>query len=111
MKSYRPCPDPYEVPPDTPAPASRVEARELWETARAESGARDELAVTLPWITAQDWRANGEVFEVRADVREVIDVHGPGVYRVVLWGPVDGERSVISEYAVFHEIKPQASHE
>ena len=107
-KSYRPCPDPYTVQADMPAPTSRTEARELWETARAESGAREELTVTLPWVTAQDWSANGEAFEVRADVREVVDVHGPGVYRVVLWAPVDGERAVISEYALFHEIEPPA---
>ena len=111
MRSYRPCPDPYAVPADTPAPASRAEARELWETARAESGARDELTVTLPWITAQDWRVNGGAFEARADMREVIDVHGPGVYRVVLWGTIDGEREVISEYALFHGIEPPVSNE
>ena len=101
MRSYRPCPDPYEVPPETPAPASRAEARELWEVARAESGAREELTITLPWITAQDWSAKGETFVVRAGVQEVIDVHGPGIYRVVLWAPIDGERAVISEFAIF----------
>lgn len=105
-KSYRPCPDPYAVLADTPAPASRAEARELWEAARAESRAREELTVTLPWVTAHDWSAKGEAFEVRADLREVVDVHGPGVYRVVLWGPIDGERAVISEYALFYEIDP-----
>ena len=103
-KSYRPCPDPHEEPADTPAPASRDESRELWEAARDESRAREEETVTLPWITAQDWSANGETFEVRADVQEVIDVHGPGVYRVVLWAPINGERAVISEYVIFHEI-------
>ena len=110
-KSYRPCPDPYTVQADMPAPTSRTEARELWETARDESRTRGELTVTLPWITAQDWRVNGGAFEVSADVREVIDVHGPGVYRVVLWGTIDGEREVISEYALFHEIEPGASQE
>ena len=111
MKSYRPCPDPYEVPPDTPAPASRAEARELWKAARVESRTREELTVTLRWVTAQDWSTDGGAFSVRADVREVIDVHGPGVYRLVLWGPVDGERSVISVYALFHGIEPPVSYE
>ena len=110
-KPYRPCPDPYEVSADTPAPASRAEARELWQAARDASQARDELTVTLPWITAMDWGADGGAFSVRADVREIIDVHGPGVYRVVLWGPIEGERSVISEYAVFHRIEPPVDYE
>ena len=111
MTSYRPCPDPYSVPADTPAPGSRAEARELWEAARAESRARGELTVTLPWITAQDWSASGEGFTVSADVRDVVEIHGPGVYRVVLWGPVGEERAIISEYAIFHEIEPPISYE
>ena len=110
-RTYRPCPDPHEIPSDTPAPASRAEASELWQAARDASQAREELTVTLPWITAMDWVADGEAFSVSADVREAIDVHGPGVYRLVLWGPVDGERTVISEYAVFHGIEPPVSYE
>ena len=110
-KVHRPCPDPYEVSADTPAPASRAQARDLWQAARDASQAREELMVTLPWITALDWVAEGEAFSVSADVKEVIDVHGPGVYRLVLWGPVDGERSVISEYAIFHGIEPPVSYE
>ena len=110
-KPYRPCPDPHEVSADTIAPASRAEARELWQAARDASQARDELTVTLPWITAMDWVADGGAFSVRADVREIIDVHGPGVYRVVLWGPIEGERSMISECAVFHRIEPPMSYE
>ena len=110
-KVHRPCPDPYEVSADTPAPASRAEARELWQAARDASQAREELMVTLPWITALDWVAEGEAFSVSADVKEVIDAYGSGVYRLVLWGPVDGEASVISESAIFHGIEPPVSYE
>ena len=111
VKSYRPCPYPYEVAEDTPAPATRAEARELWQAARDASQAREELTATLPWITAMDWVAEGEAFSVSADVGHVVNIHGPGVYGLVLWGPVDGERSVISEYAVFLGIEPPISYE
>ena len=110
-RAYRPCPDPHEVSADTPAPASRKEARELWQAARDASQAREELTVTLPWITALDWVAEGEAFSVSADVRAIIDVHGSGVYGVVLWGPIEGERSVISEYAIFYGVEPPINYE
>ena len=102
----RTCPDPYEVPPDAPPPRSHDEAHDFWQAAYDASQAAREQSVTVPWITAAEWIAGGEYFFVRADLRDVVTEHGPGVYSIIVWGVIGGEDAVISEYSLFHSVTP-----
>ena len=103
---YSSCPDPYDVPPEAPAPRSHDEAHRFWEQAYAASQAQREQTVTVPWITASKWTARGTEFSVTANVSKLLSKYGPGVYTVLLWGDMGGEDVPISQYSIFHEIEP-----
>ena len=105
-RAYSTCPDPYEVPEDAPPPASPDEATEFWGEAYYASKYRIEQETTGPWITSSTWTARDTSFSVSADIRKVLDDHGSGVYTVVVWGSMDGENAVISQYAIFYEVVP-----
>lgn len=102
--TYQSCPDPYNVSPDALAPRSPDEALEFWATAYNASIEVPERSITVPWITALDWTATSESFSLEADLSEVLDAHGPGVYRVTVWGLLGGESVVVSEYSIFHDV-------
>ena len=104
---YKPCPDPYDVPTNAPVARSPDEASVLWEQAYRKSENQTEQSVTVPAITALEWIAQDEVFSVTADIEDLLMAHGEGVYTMnVLWGKIDGEDAVISEYSIFHGITP-----
>ena len=104
--TYSPCPDPYDVSPDAPAPQSPEEAREFWLEAYEASQDLKEQRITVPWITASEWTAQGTDFSVTADVGELLSRHGPSVYTIMLWGEMDGESVPISQYSIFYEVEP-----
>ena len=104
--TYRPCPDPNDVPADSPAPGSPSEANAFWEEARDASLEQAALSVTVPWITAEEWTVKAGSFALRADLSDVLAQHGPGVYTVVAWGNIAGEFVTISRYSIFHEVEP-----
>ncbi len=104
--SYQPCPNPASLSPALPPANSADEAHALWREAYSESRAMRERAITVPWITASWFAVGGGEFAVEADISEVLQKHGPGVYSVVVWGRVGGEEAVLSRYSIFHEIEP-----
>ena len=106
MDRYSPCPDPYDVSPEVPAPRSPDEAHGFWEQAYAASQTQRERTVTVPWVTASKWMARATDFSITANVSKLLSKYGPGVYTVLLWGEVDGEDVPFSEYSIFHEIEP-----
>ena len=105
-KTYDPCPDPYDMPADAPGPSSAREAHRFWQRAYQASSALPPRMVTVPWVTAMEWRAAGDSFSVKADLNDVIEEHGAGVYTILVWGKSGGEDVVISEYSIFHGITP-----
>ena len=105
-KRHSPCPDPYDVSPNDPAPRSPDEAREFWERAYEASQTRNEQTVIVPWITASVWTARGSGFSVTADIRGLLSDYGPGVYTVLLWGEMGGDDEPVSEYSIFYEVDP-----
>ena len=105
-KTYEPCPDPYDISPDAPPARSHDEAHDLWQEAYDASENRKEQTITVPWITASEWTVSRNAFSVTADIEEVLDGHGDGVYTIVVWGDIDGKRAVISQYSIFHGITP-----
>ncbi len=108
--TYSPCPSPYDVPANTPAPRSVAEAHQTWRDAYDASQSRVPQAITVPWITASQWSSSGASFSVQADISSVLARHGPGVYSVMLWGEIDGTATVISHFSIFHEVTPPATY-
>ena len=96
------CRSPFEIPADMLAPATIEESRRLSEEARAY--VRTE-SVTGAFITASVYDVAGEEFALVADVRELLEQHGPGVYTVQVWATLEGEPAVISAVSVFHEVE------
>ena len=102
--TYSPCPDPADVPADAPPARSPTEANRLWEEAYDRSRLTGERTITVPWIDATKFHVTGGAFDVEADISEVLDKHGDGVYSVLVWGLIDGQDAVLSEYSIFHGV-------
>ena len=105
-QTYDPCPDPNDVPGDATAPRSPSEAHRVWQEAYNASQSRAPQSITVPWITASEWTASGTSFAVKADIREILNRHGDGIYTVMLWGDMGRAREVISQYSIFHGVTP-----
>ena len=103
--TWDPCPDPYLLPPGSPAPESSYEAHRLWEEARLQYEDDDSVAITAPKIKMSRFQLDGDEFAIKADLGEVLETHGPGVYQVNLYGMVNGEVELISEYTAFHGME------
>ena len=107
FQTYKPCPDPYDAPPDIAAPGSPTEAHQAWQEAYNASQGRASQSLTVPWITASEWMTKGTEFSVQADISEVLNRHGDGVYTLTVWGKIGGEEDlVISQYSIFHAVEP-----
>lgn len=104
--TYALCPNPAEIPEYAPTPSSDSESFRLWQESHAYSEQLEDSTVTVPWITAREFAVNGNKFSVRADIGEVLSMNGDGVYSIVVWGLIDGEEAVISEYSIFHGVTP-----
>ena len=104
--TYDPCPNPYNVPAGAPAAASPDQAHQYWRQAYDASQSRVETTVWLPAVTASEWKVSGDRFSIAADLSEVLNAHGAGVYTVIVWGNLGGENEVISEYSIFHNVEP-----
>ena len=108
--TYDPCPDPNDVAPGTPAPHSPTEAHQAWRQAYTASQSTQPQTIIVPWITASRWTAKGVEFAVTADIGEILRRHGDGVYSLLIWGRDDGGRSLISQYSIFHGVKPPSTY-
>ena len=104
--TYKPCPNPYDVPADADAPLSHDDAHVFWQAAYDASQTRQGQSITLPWITALEWTVRGEMFSVTADLRDLLAKHGRGVYSLIVWGSIGSEDVVISQYSTFHDVAP-----
>ena len=103
----RGCPDPYHISADSPAPQSYYEAKAAHQQAvQASQLVPSESFLTAPWITAEEWTAQGESFAVAADLSDVLRDNGDGVYTVMVWGTIDGSTEIISQYSIFHGVIP-----
>ena len=101
-----PCPDPYDVPADATAPQSHEEAGEFWKAAYEASRSGPSTTSVAPWITANQWNVASNSFSVLADLGDLVEVYGDGVYSVMIWAIVSGERAVVSQYSIFHGVTP-----
>ncbi|MYC36440.1 MAG: CAP domain-containing protein [Chloroflexi bacterium] len=101
-------PEPQDFPPDTPAPRTPEESHTMHS--RAKAGISLCKNATIPWLDASRWKLRTDSFDVRVGLRSILQQHGPGVYTVVLWANLDGEKEVVSEYSIFHETKPPSGY-
>ena len=104
--THDPCPDPYDVPASARPARSADEAGKLWDEAYKSSLATKATQIVVPWITAKKWRVSKFTFSIEANLSKVLRKHGDGVYTVVVWGKVDGEDVVVSEYSIFVGVTP-----
>ena len=96
------CPNPYDVPSDAPGPKSSSEANKAWQSAYDLSKDSPEQTITVPWITASRWETTSDSFTIEADLGEI----PPGVYTVLVWAKLGGEKEVVSKYSIFYGIEP-----
>ena len=102
----RTCPDPYDIPPSAPPPTSFAEQSRFHLEAVSASLSAENTTISVPWITARTWNVTADSFSITADLSDVIGEHGPGVYSIIVWGTIGGERVVISEYSMFYQVTP-----
>ena len=93
------CQDPYDVPPDASAATSSYDHK---------PDIRIPFQTEGVWITANLWSIDGRDFQVAADISDLLEQYGDGVYTIVLWGEVNGEPTPISEYSIF--MPPYSPH-
>ena len=104
------CPDPYNVPADAPAPQSHDEAHKFWQAAYDANQLRPTTTSTAPWITATEWDVDSDSFSVVADLNDLVEIHGDGVYSVMIWATIAKERAVISQFSIFHGVTPPGTY-
>ena len=109
-RMYNPCPSPYDFPANSRAPQSSGESTEFYRAARekcleirADEGGGEEI--TVQWITASKWEVQGDSFTVEADLSGIVGRHGRGLYKITIWGELNGGDVGISEYVIFHGIQ------
>ena len=84
--------DPYSVDPDRP--------RSLPSRFQMPIFVSPNLK-WVPYTIATRWRGLDSTFWVEADLNEVIDDLGNGVYIVVLWGELNSENVPLTNYSIF----------
>ena len=110
--TWSPCLSPYDVSADAPAPTSGNAAHALWEEARARYEALEEsVPITVAKLRMSRWELDGGRFAISADLGDVLETHGPGVYEVNVFGVLDGNVDLISRYSIFHGIPRPASYD
>ena len=98
--------DPYDLPVDAPTPHPLRDVAKEWRQKHGYEFCTD-IHVTAPWVTTLEWEAKGDSFSFRADISDLLEEYGPGVYSISLSGPFSkDERSAFSDYSLFYGIEP-----
>ncbi len=104
------CVDPYKLSRSVAEPESQEESLRMFQESKDRSELVRETELTLSVRKARELTVNGREFYLKADMTELLDEYGPGVYTVVLIAELEeksrGEPdTVISEYSIFHEVR------
>ena len=102
VKYYDRCVTPYDVPQTVLGPPSYSEAIRLHREVSVNSS-RPSVDL-FQWVISDEWDVDETNFKVSADIDEFLDANGPGVYRVVVWGAIDGATAIIADYPVFWQV-------
>ena len=60
-------------------------------------------------VTASGWTVGGDTFSVSANIGDLLNVYGSGVYTLILWAPLNVENTVVSRYSIFVDDLPGAT--
>ena len=108
------CPDPYKIGSTAGRPGSRGEMAKAWEDAKEKSQRVRESEISVYTTKARELTAEGDNFALKADVPDLLEEHGPGVYTVILMASLaddpGDEVEIISEFFIFHEVRPQRTY-
>ena len=108
------CVDPYTVDEHTPDPETVFDMAETWDESRRNAVSMRETELTLRFKQAQEFVAKNDHFRMAAEVGDLLEEYGAGVYAVVLLAKLEswpeGGKQVISEYSVFHGVNPPGGH-
>ena len=103
------CADPYRTGSGAPRPETREEMDRAWTESKERSERTGETEFSVQVLKARDLEVEGREFRLAADLEDLLDEHGPGVYTVALLAELegigDGELQVISEYSIFHQVR------
>ena len=103
------CIDPYDVGQIAAEPESLEENWRVFEESKEESLRLRETEMTLNIRKARELTVDDREFSLAADVSELLEQHGAGVYTVVLIASLEGglgePGTVISEYSIFHGVR------
>ena len=103
------CIDPYRVGRSAAEPESLEENSRIFQESREKSLRLRETEITLSFRKVREMTADGGEFSLVADVSELLEQHGAGVYTLVLLASVEGgpgePDTVISEYSIFHGVR------
>ena len=96
LYNWEVCQSPYDSPADIPR-----KKREGFETTSIPvplAGVRQ-----VPWITATSWNTQGHEFSVVADISDILNEHGPGIYTIHIWGKNAGQEVLLANYSIFYD--------
>ena len=103
--TYLPSFDPHSVPADSPPPQSPEESKALYEEAQRAIVELELVTGSLPMLGASVWKVSTHDFDVVADVGEVLEEYGPGVYTLHVRWVRDEKCCVISMYSIWQGIE------
>ncbi|MBI2872730.1 MAG: CAP domain-containing protein [Chloroflexi bacterium] len=90
-------PDPYKISPSTePIVDSCSGLPRVTQVLPPET-----REAVVPHVTANVLSVQGNSFVVHVDLSDVLNIHGKGVYTVLVWGKKNGEAALMIEYSIF----------
>ena len=98
------CPNPHDIPANTPPPSSVQEAHAAHTDATSQSIMHSESG---KWYTARLLHVASNTFEVEVDISNLLNTYGNGVYTVVVWAKVNGADTPVSEVSLFYDGTPE----
>ena len=109
------CVDPYGVDKGAAEPESQEESARMFQESKERSERVRETELSMSVRKARELTVDGREFSLRADMTELLEVWGPGVYTVVLIAELEGRSAgepdtAISEYSIFHEVRAPGSY-
>ena len=101
-KVYQRCNSPYDAPSTSEAPSSYFDARGKYLQGQILPTSLE--VGTVRFVVADRWNVEGTSFSVSADIGDILDLKGPGVYQLLFWGTVYGKPKVVADYQIFHRV-------
>ena len=101
--TYTRCVLPTEIPADSLPPQSLDEAFRLQAVAKNSD---ERVSITVPRLRAGGWTVREDFFAVRADISNLLEQYGPGVYTVTVTYQSGGSTIPFSHQSIFYDVTP-----